>query len=307
MRTIKITTASSPPPFARGFPLTAEFDEDATVGDVKRVINAKFPKFEIVRQKLSLYDSKAALQDDVKLSTLPPVDLQVKDLGPQASWRTVFMVEYGGPLVIHPLFYYYPKLFYGRDVQHSAVQKLTFAFVMLHFLKRELETIFVHRFSHSTMPFSFIFRNSAHYHILSGLFLAFDVYRPSFSTTSGRIVGTFRNEDWFLWSCTALWVFFELSNFHTHLTLRSLRTPGSRERNIPKGYGFTYSSFPNYLFEGLGWLVVCVLTGSIAAYIFSAVAIGTMALWASKKHRNYKKEFGKAYPKSRAAMIPFIW
>lgn len=30
--------------------------------------------------------------------------------------------------------------------------------VMLHFLKREYETLFVHRFSHGTMPFNFVFR-----------------------------------------------------------------------------------------------------------------------------------------------------
>lgn len=29
----------------------------------------------------------------------------VKDLGPQISWRTVFCIEYLGPLVIHQLFF----------------------------------------------------------------------------------------------------------------------------------------------------------------------------------------------------------
>jgi very-long-chain enoyl-CoA reductase len=68
-------------------------------------------------------------------------ELQVKDLGPQVSWRTVFLAEYVriihfnlqvlttvvgikcGPLFIHPLFYHLPRLWYGQDVQHSLLQK----------------------------------------------------------------------------------------------------------------------------------------------------------------------------------------
>jgi very-long-chain enoyl-CoA reductase len=32
-----------------------------------------------------------------------------------------------------------------------------------------------------------------------------------------------------------------------------------------------------------------------------------MGVWAQKKHRNYKKEFGDKYPRNRKAMIPFIF
>lgn len=42
------------------------------------------------------------------------------------------------------------------------------------------------------------------------------------------------------------------------------------------------------------------------ASIFTVVAAGQMAIWAIKKHKNYKKEFGKEYPRGRKAMIPFI-
>jgi very-long-chain enoyl-CoA reductase len=31
-----------------------------------------------------------------------------------------------------------------------------------------------------------------------------------------------------------------------------------------------------------------------------------MVLWALKKHENYKKEFGAAYPSERKAIIPFL-
>jgi very-long-chain enoyl-CoA reductase len=34
----------------------------------------------------------------------------LKDLGPQIGWTTVFLVEYGGPLVIYPMFYFFPKV-----------------------------------------------------------------------------------------------------------------------------------------------------------------------------------------------------
>ena len=42
------------------------------------------------------------------------------------------------------------------------------------------------------------------------------------------------------------------------------------------------------------------------AWFFIAVGSYMMGVWAIKKHRNYKKEFGKEYPK-RNIMIPFIW
>jgi very-long-chain enoyl-CoA reductase len=105
-------------------------------------------------------------------------ELAAKDLGPQISWKTVFLVEYVrapvhfasgagsltscqfGPLWIHPLFYYLPQLFYGRAMQHSTLQQYVvgpddalfvlsvracrrylFAAIMLHYTKRELETL----------------------------------------------------------------------------------------------------------------------------------------------------------------------
>jgi very-long-chain enoyl-CoA reductase len=93
---------------------------------------------------------------------------------------------------------------------------------------------------------------------------------------------------------------------------------------VPFGYGFTFVSCPNYFFEIVGWAAIAVMTGSVAgmssalltfacllkllhqAWVFTALATGIMSIWALKKHRSYKKEFGKAYPGGRKAIIPFI-
>ena len=57
--------------------------------------------------------------------------------------------------------------------------------------------------------------------------------------------------------------FAEISNLHTHLTVRALRPPGTRTRGIPQGYGFNLVSFPNYFFETVGWVVISAMTGSV--------------------------------------------
>ncbi|KAG5353309.1 hypothetical protein C0989_008294 [Termitomyces sp. Mn162] len=149
MPSLTISSASKSSPVARGFPIAVEYTATTTIADVKAQIIARFPNFHIARQKLNLKTDKANLDDEKKIVDIVGEkggELQVKDLGPQISWRT----------------------------------------------------------------------------------------------------------------------FAELSNLHTHLTLRSLRPANSRVRAIPHGYGFSLISCPNYFFETLAWTVITVMTGSIA-------------------------------------------
>ncbi|KAJ7208047.1 3-oxo-5-alpha-steroid 4-dehydrogenase-domain-containing protein [Mycena pura] len=291
-------------------PLTLSFPPSPppTVRDIKKAIQQAHPSFYAARQKISLPESSKALADDSAIlsDAAGMVELLVGDLGPQVAWRTVFITEYAGPLIIHPLIYHLPAVFYGAQVQHSALQKSVYAMVMMHFLKREFETLFVHRFSHSTMPLRNIFKNSAHYYFLSGLLLAYDIYRPSFSAPA--VAGTWRDGP-LLKIGWALWAYAELSNLSTHLTLRALRPAGTNIRAIPRGYGFSAPfqlTSPNYFFELLAWGTVCLMSGSLSAGLFFVVSFLQMMPWAQKKHAAYKKEFGDKYPRGRSAIIPFI-
>ncbi|KAF9907417.1 3-oxo-5a-steroid 4- dehydrogenase [Linnemannia zychae] len=292
-------------PKSRKFPITLDLagsPADVRVEDVQTAIATKFPHLYPDRQRLTA--DKTALETGKTLSDYGLKDgdsVTFKDLGPQISWRTVFLIEYGGPLLIHPLVYYLPSLFYGETFEHSWMQTVTYWMVMLHFLKREYETVFVHRFSHGTMPFRNVFKNSAHYHLLSGLNLAYWVYGP-WNAEGAKLA---ERSDALVYGCIALYIFAELSNYHTHVTLRNLRPPGTKIRKIPRGYGFQWVSCPNYFFETLSWLAVSVLTMSWSAHLFFAVAVGQMYIWAVKKHKGYRKEFSD-YPRGRKAMFPLV-
>jgi hypothetical protein len=60
-------------------------------------MSARVLQLYVERQKLTLKGGSKALEDDAILAAAGVLDgseMVVKDLGPQVSWRTVFMTEY---------------------------------------------------------------------------------------------------------------------------------------------------------------------------------------------------------------------
>lgn len=221
------------------------------------------------------------------------VTVTIKDLGPQISWTTVFLIEYLGPILIHLAFYFYFTLIKGTKITNT--QYLALLCVCGHFMKREYETLFIHRFSLATMPLTNLFKNCGHYWILSGFLLAYNLYRPEYTPCKFYIV----------LPAFCMFLLAELGNLCSHLTLRNLRPPGSTKRGIPRGGLFEYVSCPNYTFEILAWISFSIMTGLLSSWIFTIFSGAQMYLWAVKKHRRYNAEF-VTYPKSRKALIPFL-
>lgn len=294
-------------PASKGFPVTVSLaSSKATLADVKKQIASASKKLTFERQRITTEDKKPLLEDDRSLSELGLKSGQtvyVKDLGPQISWKTVFLTEYAGPIFIHPLFYFLGPKIWRQDFAPSKMQTVAMLLVVAHYVKRELETLFVHRFSNATMPLFNLFKNSTHYWFLSGVLLAPFVYSPYFS--AARVAGGIQSNSTFVYSCAGIMVFAEVCNAYCHLILKNLRPAGTRVRKIPRGFAFELVSCPNYFFEFLAWSAFTVLTLNPASALFAAVSTGQMFVWAVKKHKNYKKEFGKDYPR-RKAMFPFI-
>lgn len=276
------------------------------VNDPNRIKFSYIPDEKNKKSKITLKNYLTLEENGLDFTESPVLNVCAKDVGPQIGWRTVYFIEYLGPMIIHSLFYY---VYYNAS-NMTNTQLAAFNLTLLHYLKREYETLFIHTFSSDTMPFAYLFRNSGHYWIINGLFIAFSIYAPQDESTSG--IWSFihhvkdRSLDELKWYVGLMFV-FEICNLYCHVILRRLRSDGSREHKIPFGFAFKFVSFPNYFFECLSWLVFAIMTDNWSSYFFLIVGTATMMNWAKNKHKKYIKTFGDKYPKNRKAMIPFIF
>lgn len=278
---------------------------DATIGQLKMAIAKLMPMYYPDRQSLKAEPNGKMLKDEASVAELKDKKVYFKDLGPQLGWSTVFLAEYAGPLFVYLLFYLFPEHIYGKQqriLKGFGVVDLAAICWSGHYLKRLLETIFVHRFSHATMPIKNLFKNCSYYWGCAA-FVAYFVNHPLYQ---GPSYG-----DTQVYAGLGCFIFNELGNFSIHLALRNLRPAGSKVRKIPLPTGnpftslFNLVSCPNYTYEVGAWLSFSVMTQSLPALIFSCLGFYQMTVWAIGKHKNYKREFPK-YPKGRRAIIPFV-
>lgn len=280
----------------------------ATIADVKEAICRQKPNLYPDRQQLKADKEKKAraLKDDATLKSLSLKEgvLYFKDLGPQIGWSTVFLCEYAGPLFTYLLFYMRPSFIYGEAAKIPMAQVVHFAAACwtFHYAKRLFETVFIHRFSHSTMPIGNLFKNCSYYWGFAA-FVSYFVNHPLYTPPmfgAGQInIGLI------------IFLIGELGNLSTHVVLRNLRPPGTKERNIPYPTSnpftilFNFVSCPNYTYEGVSWLGFSVMTQALPALVFTVIGFAQMSQWALGKHKNYRREFDR-YPRGRKAILPFL-
>ncbi|KAG5477584.1 hypothetical protein CUR178_05289 [Leishmania enriettii] len=261
-------------------PISAEPPAPAADGAKAR------PNLITLTEKLPL--SQQGVKDGVVIT--------YKDLGPQIGYRTVFYVEYAGPIAFMLLYAMRPSFIYSSAPMptYGYTQKLYIGLFIAHFIKRELESMFVHKFSHPTMPMRNIVKNCVYYWSFAA-FIGYVLCNPSFTPTSAAQsnVGA------------VLMVINELLNFAVHYQLSTMRkSDGDTTRNVPQGPLFALVSCPNYFFEIMSWVSFSIGTNMLSSWFFTLAGFVQMADWAKKKHRGYVK--ADPANKKKAAILPFI-
>ncbi|XP_042308349.1 LOW QUALITY PROTEIN: 3-oxo-5-alpha-steroid 4-dehydrogenase 2 [Sceloporus undulatus] len=95
-------------------------------------------------------------------------------------------------------------------------------------------------------------------------------------------------------------------NIHSDHLLRQLRKPGEFTYKIPQGGLFAYVSGANFFGEIIEWFGYAIATWSLPAFAFALFTLCCIGPRAYHHHRYYVRTF-TCYPRSRKALIPFIF
>lgn len=264
---------------------------------------------EKTNKHIKLNDLDTIEENKLLIDNKTPI-LYLKYLGPQIKWKNVFLIEYIGPIIIHLFFYHFVKL--TKGIKYSLTVQTSFYMILIHFIKREFETLFVHKFSNETMPIFNLYKNSFHYWILGGLLISFFSYYYESVENKNEIVKFLfyinNLNEWKIFLLMILWLYAEISNYIIHVKLSMIRKNNPKQYDIPHGYGFKWVSCPNYFFEILSWFSYSMLIGNWTAWLFFAISFIQMWIWSKKKHKRYLLIFGDKYKKyNRKILIPHVY
>ncbi|OPJ77310.1 very-long-chain enoyl-CoA reductase-like [Patagioenas fasciata] len=284
-------------------------EPNATIREIRLMFHKSYPRWYPARQSIKLDPKGKSLRDEEILQHLPvgtTATLYFKDLGPQIGWTTVFLIEYTGPLFIYFLFYFRMPFVYGLDERFTSsphpVVNLACICHSFHYIKRLIETVFVHRFSHGTMPLRNIVKNCLYYWGFAA-WLAYYINHPLYTPPSyGKKQINF---------AVIMFLLCEAGNFSIHVALSDLRRNGSKTRKIPYPtknpftWLFFFVSCPNYTYEVGTWISFTIMTQCVPVGLFTLLCFIQMTIWAKDKHCTYLREF-KDYPSLRMPIIPFL-
>ena len=172
----------------------------------------------------------------------------------------------------------------------TVIQVLVFAAVFIHFAKRVLESLFLHKYSGPI-----------------GIFTTLMI--ASFYSLAAFMVGYLNREPirtmdaWFYLGIVHF-VIGIIGNFNQHKALADLRKD-SLEYKIPRGGLFEYVVCPHYLFEIITWLGIFLLSRHLGALLVLAFIIAYLSARSLRTLAWYRERFNN-FPADRKGIFPFV-
>lgn len=167
--------------------------------------------------------------------------------------------------------------------------------ITIHFLKRDLEVLYVHKFSAFTVLDSVI--------IISATYLAAAVCMIFFHhQTQGLPEPSIDLK----YLGLVVFVVGISGNLYHHYLLSKLRQKNDKGYKIPRGGLFSLIVCPHYLFEITTFVGISLISQTIYSYL-CAVGIAFYLLGRSYVTRNWYLSKFENFPKSVKALIPFVF
>ncbi|KAJ6311290.1 hypothetical protein OIU77_013124 [Salix suchowensis] len=170
------------------------------------------------------------------------------------------------------------------------------ATLTIHFFKRVVEVLCVHKYSSSGVV----------------LDSAIPITSSYFSATSTMIYGQYLTRGFpepqldLKYPGILLFLLGIIGNFYHHQVLASLRTKDDKEYKIPKGGLFDLVVCPHYLFEVLGFVGIFFISQTLYSFCFT---LGTIVYLIGRSYatrRWYLSKF-EDFPKDVKALIPYVF
>ena len=172
-------------------------------------------------------------------------------------------------------------------------------FCTVHFAKRCMEVMFVHKYSGYTdkgTPCQI----SIYYTLLT-LMIAYAGGRTDYDEFANKTM---------LGIGTSLFVVGIVGNFYHHYLLASLRSQGGSAKQYiaPKGGLFSYVATPHYLFELIGWLGIAVVANHINVYLLFLSMCSYLGGRAVAQNEFNRTKFDENdWPLDRKNIVPYVF
>lgn len=181
-------------------------------------------------------------------------------------------------------------------------EKITALLLSVHFCKRVLESLFLHRYS-GTMNGDFLLPVSISY-ALTATIVAYQQRHIS------NYAGNFANRQMLL-AGIVLNAVGQFGNLYHHWLLAAMRSntggaEGDSKYVVPSGGMFKYVTTPHYFFELVAWLGIAFVTQHLNSYLVVLDMLSYLAGRSVATTRWYNAKF-ENYPAERKNLIPFIF
>jgi len=204
-----------------------------------------------------------------------------------------FRREKGINSIIGMLFVYFVPipvcLYFGWDYMPSAelTQLILISAIVLHFGKRCLEGLFLHKYS-GTIDLVTVFIIMVFYSSVAGVM--------------GWLTKTAPVMDWVFIAGGILFLFGEFGNFWHHKILADLRKNGEGYF-IPTGGLFKHLICPHYFFEVLAWIGVAMMSRQVATILILLGMHNYLVARAYRTRKWYIEKF-EDFPSNKKLILP---